>query len=660
MVNDEAGARFMDSYIWASVYEEVRRRPDAGPRARAPADATPPLQLQAMRDIVETEDPEDSSILGSEDLTPDNNTDLLFPGKLSAVSLDDLQPDPVHGFKLWQLFLDRVKPLTKVIHAPTVQPLVMDAAAGMSGVPLHSQALLFSMYNMSVISLSDAECVQMLGISRDAALQRFTTGTKTALSRFNFPKNYNMSVLQALVLYLVRHSSPRRVSSNPSPPSSPLCPPPPPPFGPPALTAAQYSLQGRYDRHAAWILSGTVVRIAQKMGYHRDGEQLSLDPFETEMRRRIWWQIVIQDSKYAMLSGLRQTMLPLRWDTKMPQNVNDADIVPGSTEPVEPRRGPTEMAFSLLFNEIYRFKMASDNSNDAPVFEAAMLGQDVDGGGGGSGDSATSQETTLTRFRTQALGLESKLMELEAQYVDVNAGKVHRAALTIRPMITNKLGEMLVPVREQPEWGTEIFGPKDNLFKMVIMGNEQRMDAFEQLQQTGFLWFVKLHFQLDMFAVMTGQLCQRPMGSLADRAWAVTERVYNNHGELYNMSQKQYSMQAQFTLKAWRTRERAFAHAGQAPETPRFVLRLCEAPPPHDGRSSAQTATPQQQQANGDMDPFLGGYLDVASLNWDVFGDVGNGGDELSAAMFGGLGLGDMAGMGPTRAAGNAGNQGAF
>lgn len=410
------------------------------------------------------------------------------------------------------------------------------------------------------------------------------------------------------------------------------------------------------------------------MGYHRDGEQLDLDPFETEMRRRVWWQIVIQDSKYAMLSGLRQTMLPLRWDTEMPQNLNDADIIPGSTEPAQPRQGPTEMAFCLMFNEIYKFKMAADNANDAPAFEAAMLGQDLD-------DSA--HQTALTKFRGQAQALENRLIELENQYVDVSAGNVHKAALTIRPMITNKLSEMLVPVREQPEWGTEIFGPKDSLFKVVMMGNEQRMDAFDKLQQTGFVWFVKLHFQLDTFAVMTGQLCQRPTGSLADRAWAVTERVYNHHVELYDMSQKQYSIQAQFTVKAWKTRERAFLQAGRALETPHFILRLRElVPASHDGRSSVQSsATPptltsqphahpqrpsqlnlqqqqQQQQQNGEMDPFLGGYLDMASLNWDVFGDmVGNGGDQLSAAMFG---LGSIPSAGPTSAANSMGNLGIF
>ncbi|ODA79118.1 hypothetical protein RJ55_04709 [Drechmeria coniospora] len=611
MISEDGSVRFMDSYIWGSISEE----------------------LQAMRDIVETEDPEDSSILGSDDLTPDNNTDLFFPGDLSTANLDDLTPDPVHGFRLWQIFLDRVNPLTKVIHVPTVQPFVMEAASGMSSLPLHVQALLFSIYAMAVLSLTESESIQMLGLSREAAMQKFTAATKVALIRFNFLKNYNMVALQALVLFL-------------------------------------FSLQGRYDRHAAWILSGTVVRIAQKMGYHRDGETLGLDPFETEMRRRVWWQIAIQDSKYAMMSGLSQSLLPTACDTKLPQNVNDADIFPGSTEPVRPREGPTEMAFCLLLNEVYKFKISSDQSFDGPSFEAAIMGQDLDP----DGDASGARQTLFNNFRVLAEGLERRLMDLETKYVDVHAGDVHLAALTIRPMVTNKLSEMLVPMREQPEWGTEIFGPKDKLFKVVVMGSEHKIDAFERLKDTGFLWFMKLHFQLDIFAVMTGQLCQRPTGSLADRGWAVIERVYGSYTELSDMSQKQYNVQAHFVLKAWKARENALRQAGQTTTTPALIARLRELLQPFESRSSGpSSATPpmptlplhHHQQPHGqhpnvkmesagsmpfdpagtDVDPFLGGYLDMPALNWDMFG-MSDSADQLSAAMFGSIGLGNVSNIG--------------
>ena len=156
-----------------------------------------------MRNIIEAEDLEESSVLGSDDLTPENHADLFFPGDTTNANVEDLQPDPVHVFRLWQLFLDRVNPLTKIIHVPTLQPYVMEAAANVSNVPLNYQALLFSIYAMAAVSMSEIECMQTLGLSRDGALQKFSAGTKIALVRFNFLKNHDMASLQALVLYLV-------------------------------------------------------------------------------------------------------------------------------------------------------------------------------------------------------------------------------------------------------------------------------------------------------------------------------------------------------------------------------------------------------------------------------------------------------------------------
>ena len=157
-----------------------------------------------MRTIVETDDPEESSVLGSEDLTPENNADLFFPNDPPTSSVEDLQPDPVHVFRLWQTFLDRVNPLTKVIHVPSLQPYVLEAATTMVNVPTNYQALLFAVYTMAAISLSDVECLQMLGMPREQAIYKFTRGVKVSLARFNFLKNYDMATLQALVLYLVR------------------------------------------------------------------------------------------------------------------------------------------------------------------------------------------------------------------------------------------------------------------------------------------------------------------------------------------------------------------------------------------------------------------------------------------------------------------------
>ncbi|KAM0340870.1 hypothetical protein ACHAPU_010286 [Fusarium lateritium] len=583
MVKEEGGVRFMDSYLWANIHDE----------------------LQAMREIVDTDDPEEASVIG-EDLSPDYNIDLLIPSDSTARSGEEFQPDPVHVFRLWQLFVDRVNPLTKIIHVPSVQPFTLEMATDINKIPLNYQALLFSIFTMATVSLSEAECIQMLGITRDEALRRYTIGTKVALTKFNFLKNYDMVALQALLLYLL-------------------------------------SLQNRYDRHAAWILSGMVVRIAQKMGYHRDGDYLGLSAFETEMRRRMWWQIILQDAKNALVSGLSHSLLPSSWDTKMPQNVNDADLFPGSVEPIQPREGPTEMAFCLMGYQIAKFLINAESLHGTPGFEAAVMGDDFEGQ-----DPTTIPN--IQEYRDLVDSLEQNLLEVEARYVDPTAGPVHIAALSIRPMICSKMREMLVPMREQPEWGTEILNKKDNLFKIVLMNNEHSTDAYDTMDQAGFLWFLKYHFQIDIFTVMTKQLCQRSSGSLADRAWNMVQKIYHYHPELLDMTQKTYSIQAQTVLKAWKNREQAFIAAGQRYETPNFIYRLQEVV--CENRTSEPS--PQQPIAHHsasshqmtDIDPFLGNYLDVSTLNWDIWGGMNQPPPQqpgpIPISLFGNFPMGNM------------------
>jgi hypothetical protein len=532
------------------------------------------FQLQAMKDIVDTEEPDESIMADSENLSPDNNSDLLLGCGGDTTDIHSLQPDPVHAFRLWQLFLERVNPLLKIVHIPTLQPYVMDGAISIGNIPPSYQALLFAIYTISATSLSEAEAPQILGMSREEALAKYTKGMKIALVQFDFMKNYDMVALQALVLYVT-------------------------------------TLQGRYDRHASWVLSGTMLRIAQKMGYHRDGESLNLPPFETEMRRRIWWQVIIQDVKYAMISGLNHSLLPVNWDTKRPLNLNDADLYPGLTEPVQEREGATEMAFVLVMTEVGKFMIAAASN---PGFDAAIMGQSLEHA---MGDEEVAAEN-LEKYRVILRNLDTNLKEMESRFVDPSAGNVHTAALAIRPLIASKLAEMLVPM------DPALRSPQDRLMKMLVNNLEHNADAFDNMGRNGFLWFVKPHFQLEVFSVLTGLLAEKPHSLLAERAWKTVQTVYHQHPECFDTTQKQFQKQALFTLKAWRAREQALIESGCAVSVhePEYISRLKLSANAHDSRAASQSSiTPpsmtQPPPQLTELDSFLGGYLDVSQFQWD-------------------------------------------
>lgn len=159
-----------------------------------------------MREIIEEEDKEDDTCSYSTPTsgqTPDHHTGLLFSDTPDSSNLADMHPEPAHVFRLWQTFLERVNPLTKVIHVPSVQPLVVEAATNQGSLPKNVEALLFSIYTAAAVALSESECVAILGVSKDEAFNRFSRGARVAMMRIGILHRYDLVVLQALVLYLV-------------------------------------------------------------------------------------------------------------------------------------------------------------------------------------------------------------------------------------------------------------------------------------------------------------------------------------------------------------------------------------------------------------------------------------------------------------------------
>jgi hypothetical protein len=162
------------------------------------------LQISAIREILEDDDTTDEYYTPGDYRTPDQNSELVM-SEAPDGNVEDLRPSAAHAFRLWQTFLERVNPLTKVIHVPSVQPKLVEATTDPASIPKNVEALLFAIYVLAVVSLSERECQQQLGCPKDEAYQRYSTGCRISLMRIGILKTYDIVVLQALVLYLVRY-----------------------------------------------------------------------------------------------------------------------------------------------------------------------------------------------------------------------------------------------------------------------------------------------------------------------------------------------------------------------------------------------------------------------------------------------------------------------
>ncbi|KAI2643489.1 fungal-specific transcription factor domain-containing protein [Xylaria nigripes] len=563
LVIDNHGTRFTDSELWATVHHE----------------------LSAMREIVEDDERNEDYYSPADSQTPEHNMTLLLSDG-SDKNPEYYRPSPAHAFFLWHIFLERVNPLTKVIHVPSLQPKLVEATTDPSSIPKNIDALLFSIYALAITALNEKECQQQLGCAKEEAHHRFSTGCRIALMRTGVLTTYDLVVLQALVLYL-------------------------------------FSLAGRVDRHACWILNGVAIRVAQKMGLHRDGELLGLPPFETEMRRRIWWQIILIDALYALMSGLGQSLLPRFWNTKRPCNIHDADLYPTMTT-LQPREGPTDMIYCLVCYEVATMVA------DSPSIETVFLGNET-------GISNIVPSEVVEKARRRINELDQSISIILDKYCDRSMGPIHDLAAGMRHTLISKCWELARPMTDQPEWGTEIRNPGDNLFKIAMVNLESDLEFYRTVRTEGpFLWFLLTNFQIEMLIYIAGQLTGRTAGNLVERAWAVIEAQYEFHDELGTLSSKKHIALAILVVRGWKAREAWLQKTmGCLPPTPRYIVKLQDLVPSTDTKqmradesgSAANTtninaASNDPASASGNLtmpwDQMLS-YTDAGAFDWEIF-----------------------------------------
>jgi hypothetical protein len=81
-----------------------------------------------------------------------------------------------------------------------------------------------------------------------------------------------------------------------------------------------------------WFEMGTIIRLAFRMGYHRDPSNLArITTFDGEMRRRVWLNIFQLDALISYQMGF-PSMVPTEFcDTATPRNLEHSDLFVGMT-----------------------------------------------------------------------------------------------------------------------------------------------------------------------------------------------------------------------------------------------------------------------------------------------------------------------------------------
>ncbi|MCJ1477045.1 hypothetical protein MMC13_005716 [Lambiella insularis] len=427
--------------------------------------------------------------------------DLIFGLSASTSDLRALHPQPMIIYRLWQAFLENVNPLSKILHTPTVQGLILEGSANLEGINKALEALMFAIYTAAVNSMTSEDCLKLIGEAKPTVMERYARCTQHALTRAAFLKSSDLMVLQAFVLFLL-------------------------------------AMRGSYDSHTMWILSGIAVRVGQRLGLHRDGASLGLPVFEVEMRRRLSWQIVSIDGRNAQVAGLGISTTGF-WDTKIPLNVNDSDLHPNMRDAPVEHTGPTEMIFCLVrYTAGDYFRL----SQMLGAFDGNW--QNIKGG-------------------MPIADRDSRIDELEAilerkfiRYCDPVI-PLHFLATGVARGFIYSMRIMAHLPRQQPDQGTSMpQKEKDLLFANSLKMIEYSNLAHSTNSMQRYLWHIGNHFQWHALIYVLGELRFRRVGEETDRAWLQIEEVFKNYsGIIANRTGDFHTAITRLAMRAWEARD---------------------------------------------------------------------------------------------------------
>ena len=274
------------------------------------------------------------------------------------------------------------------------------------------------------------------------------------------------------------------------------------------------------------------------MGLHREDSLRFFSTFEQEIRRRLWWQIAIMDTRSAQLSGVDvNSSFYLSWDTKRPLNLSDSDLCPSMEVLPAESEGPTEMLFCQIRFEI------GECLRQLTVMETRAMGP-----------------SNVMAEQGRAIGaLETRLEDRYLRKCDSSI-PFHLMAIYLGRSSICQMRLAIFHPQRYPDKGAMLSqDEKDCLFSLDLQILEYDNLTYSNKRLRPYLWHVAMSFPFEALILVLTELVTRVQGDSVDRAWTKVNQVYEDHPELIMASKTNALFYALggLTLRAWKERSAA-------------------------------------------------------------------------------------------------------
>lgn len=291
-----------------------------------------------------------------------------------------------------------------------------------------------------------------------------------------------------------------------------------------------------YRVDTLFVLSGVAIRLARKMGLHRDGTSLGLSPFDTEMRRRLWWYLVHVDFRTADVLGTRPSMDLSSGDTKVPLNIEDEDLDPDMVNLPPERNGITSITLCLIQCEtmetLRRFATASGD-----VRWEVLFSPDV---------SVTKKENIITQIEDH---LERKYL----RYCDPSDSLHTMASIMIRSSICKM--KLFAHNRRQFANSTSQASQRE---RNIVFENATKLLEYIALLKGGhhglekYMWQIGTSYLWNTILYVLIETRHRKTGPEVDRSWRLIGAVLSHYPQVFEQSTGAvYTALGKWILEVW-------------------------------------------------------------------------------------------------------------
>ncbi|PQE29949.1 fungal specific transcription factor domain-containing protein [Rutstroemia sp. NJR-2017a WRK4] len=485
LVLDEGKSQYVSNPFWAELSEELS-------------------ELRTIFDDAEEDSEGESPIPPASHVTQPDHQSFVMGYSSANVDLTALHPLPSQIPFYWSTFLENVTPLVKLLHTPTMEKLMKEVQHNLDALSRSTEALMFSIYFATITSMTEEEEVATnFAEEKEFLINRYRFGVEQALARAGFLNTNEIMTVQAFVLFLI--------------------------------CVRRYD-----DTRFVWSLTGLVLRIGQSLGLHRDGEKFGLSPFETEMRRRLWWQICVLDVRASEDHGSDPSIFDHTFDTKFPLSINDADLDVDAKEFPPEREGVSEMTFVLI------------------RFEICALSKRLQYTPPGRGPCPMGNPIKLTLEEKEELINEhsKKLEEKYLQYCE-DAGPLYWVAATVARLVFAKMSLIIYHPLIQPGRPHCLSDDtKDRLLRasIEIIEYSRILETEASIKRWG--WLFRTYVQWHAIAFILGELSTRGNSPIVERAWRAIDGAFDDWSGAVTSSKRGMFWQPMRKLMAKARRKR--------------------------------------------------------------------------------------------------------